>query len=176
MKKLIDFIKHHQVIAFFVITFTITWGLGFTFDAVMNQGKYLLAPLTFVALCGPALAGIIVTGITDTQPLSEKGKASWIAFFVALCLVTLVFLANNTFINHAPFSPLLTVFIMVSAIPVAFAPISGISASSICLARCSGNVVSDLPFQSALYPAQADGDVIGNFHQDLLNLASIHRI
>ena len=120
MKKLIDFIKHHQVIAFFVITFTITWGLGFTFDAVMNQGKYLLAPLTFVALCGPALAGIIVTGITDTQPLSEKGKASWIAFFVALCLVTLVFLANNTFINHAPFSPLLTVFIMVSAIPVAF--------------------------------------------------------
>jgi len=120
MKKNIDLIKHHQVIAFFVITFTITWGLGFTFEAVMNQGKELFAPLTFVALCGPALAGIIVTGITDTQPKSEKGKATWIAFFIALFTVTLVFLANNIFINHAPVSPVMVIFILVSATPVAF--------------------------------------------------------
>jgi hypothetical protein len=29
MNKLTNWIKHHQIIAFFAITFVITWGLGF---------------------------------------------------------------------------------------------------------------------------------------------------
>ena len=45
MNKITDWIRHNQIIAFFMITFGITWGLGFTYDAVMNQGKDLLMPL-----------------------------------------------------------------------------------------------------------------------------------
>ncbi len=30
MDKLTDWIKHHQIAAFFIITFAITWGLGFS--------------------------------------------------------------------------------------------------------------------------------------------------
>lgn len=65
MMKPANWIRHHQVAAFFLITFAITWGLGFSFDAVMNEASLLLAPLVFVALCGPALAGIAVTGDPD---------------------------------------------------------------------------------------------------------------
>jgi hypothetical protein len=56
MNKLIESIKYHQVAAFFIMTFAITWRLGFSNCAVIKQGQFLLAPLVFVATYGPALA------------------------------------------------------------------------------------------------------------------------
>jgi membrane protease YdiL (CAAX protease family) len=115
-----DWIRRHQIVAFFLITFAITWGLGFSFDAVVNRGSVLLAPLAFVALCGPALAGIIVTAVRDTRTREESRKAFWIAFSVAWIVSTLVFLANNTFINQASLSTGMVAFTLVSVVPVAF--------------------------------------------------------
>lgn len=57
MQKLTNLIKRHQVIAFFVIAFVISWGLAFSWDAVLNRDQGLLLPLAFVAVCGPGLAG-----------------------------------------------------------------------------------------------------------------------
>jgi membrane protease YdiL (CAAX protease family) len=120
MNKLTGWIKSHQVTAFFIITFAISWGLGFTYDAVMNKGIFLLAPLAFVATCGPALAGIIVSTVCNTQPKQGTKRTYWMAFLVAWVVSALVFLANNTFINHAPFSPVMVGFTLVSVVPVAF--------------------------------------------------------
>jgi len=120
MTKLTNWIKGHQVAAFFIITLAISWGLGFTWDAVMNKGIFLLAPLAFIAACGPALAGIIISAVTNAQPRQGTSRTPWIAFFVAWCVSTLVFLANNTFINHAPLSPVMIGFTLVSVVPVAF--------------------------------------------------------
>ena len=120
MNRLTHWIKGHQVIAFFIIAFAITWGLGFSYGAVLNKGIFLLAPLVFIATCGPALAGIIVTAITNSQPRQGTRKAFWIAFLVAWVVSALVFLAHNTFINHAPLNPVMIVFAIVSVLPVAF--------------------------------------------------------
>jgi len=120
MNKLTNWLKGHQIIAFFIITFAITWGLGFSYGAVMRQGQFLLAPLVFVATCGPALAGIIISAVSNTQPRQAASKTPSIAFLVAWVVSALVFLANNTFINHAPFSPVMVVFTFVSVVPVAF--------------------------------------------------------
>jgi membrane protease YdiL (CAAX protease family) len=119
MKKLTAWIKNHQVISFFIIAFAITWGLGFSYNAVMNRGIFLLAPVAFIATCGPALAGIIVTAVSGTQPRQGTRKAFWIAFLVAWVVSVLVFLANNTFINHAPLNPVMVGFTLVSVVPVA---------------------------------------------------------
>lgn len=120
MNKLTAWIKGHQVIAFFILTFAITWGMGFSYDAVIRKGNVLLAPLAFVATCGPALAGIIITAITHTQPREGTKRAYWIAFLVAWGISALAFLANNIVINHAPFSPIMVGFTLVSVTPVAF--------------------------------------------------------
>jgi membrane protease YdiL (CAAX protease family) len=120
MSKLTDWVNSHQVTAFFIITFAITWGLGFTYDAVMNKGVFLLAPLVFVATCGPALAGTIVSAVSNTQPKEGTKRTYWIAFLIAWVVSALVFLANNTFINHAPFSLVMIGFTLVSVVPVAF--------------------------------------------------------
>jgi len=120
MMQLTEWIRRHQIAAFFIITFAITWGLGFSYDAVVNQGNLVLVPLAFLATCGPALAGIIVTAVSNTQPRQEARKAFWLAFFVAWVVLTLVFLVDNIFINRAPFSPGMVFFILVSVVEVAF--------------------------------------------------------
>ena len=120
MKKIIVWIKRHQVITFFIIAFAITWGLGFSYGAVLKKGQFLLAPLVFIATCGPALAGIIITALINTQPREGSKRTYWIAFCVAWVVSTSVFLAHNTLINHAPFSPVMVGFSLVSVVPVAF--------------------------------------------------------
>jgi hypothetical protein len=100
MNHLVDWIKRHHIITFFAITFTISWGLGFSYLAVY-KGEFLLAPLAFIATCGPALAGIIISTICNTQPREGTKRTYWTAFLVAWVVSALVFLAHNTFINDA---------------------------------------------------------------------------
>jgi len=40
MNKLTHRIKQHQIVAFFAVTFAITWGLGFFFDEAMNKDNF----------------------------------------------------------------------------------------------------------------------------------------
>jgi membrane protease YdiL (CAAX protease family) len=120
MNKLTNWIKNHQVAAFFIITFTITWGLGFSYSAVLQQGQFLLFPLVVIATCGPALAGIIITAITNTEPRQGTRRAVWIAFLVAWVISTLVCVTNLTFIEQVPLSPAVVGLFTISVAPVAF--------------------------------------------------------
>ncbi len=120
MNKLTDWIKGHQVTAFFIITFATTWGLGFSYDAALNKGMFLLFPLASIATCGPALAGIIISAVSNTQPRQGSSRTPWIAFFVAWVVSALVFVAHNTLFNIAPLSPVVIGFTFVLVVPVAF--------------------------------------------------------
>ena len=120
MNKPAKLIKHHQAAAFFIITFVISWGMGYTWVLVINKGIFLFAPLTALTMVGPALAGIIISAISNTQPKQGTKRTYLIAFLIAWVVSVLVFLANNTFINHAPFSPMVVGFTVVSVVPVAF--------------------------------------------------------
>ena len=119
--KFIDWIRDHQLISFFILTFLITWGLGFSYSAVMKQRQFLILPLVFIATCGPALAGIIIKVISGIRSKSEESwRNSWIAFFVSFIVSLIVCLANLVFINNIHLSPMLIGIVIVSVIPVAF--------------------------------------------------------
>jgi membrane protease YdiL (CAAX protease family) len=120
MRKLIDWIKRHQLVAFFAIAFAITWGLGFSYGAVLRRGQFSLLPLVYLATCGPALAGIILTALANTEARQGTRKAFWIAFLVAWVVSALVFLANSIFFNHLPLSFKMVRLALVSVLPVAF--------------------------------------------------------
>ena len=121
MKKLTNWVKDHQVISFFVLAFLITWGLGFSYGAVVRQGKFLMAPLLFAATCGPALAGIIITVITGKWQKSEGHRLkAWIVFLLAWIASIAIFLANFVFVNKATVSWMLVGIVIISVIPVAF--------------------------------------------------------
>ena len=129
MKKLTDWIKNHQLAAFFLISFAITWGLGFAYDAVLKHEQYLWLPVVFVATCGPGLAGIIISAIADSQPKQGPRSAFWVAFVAAWLVALLVFLANLRFIENTPLSVAFVIVIMVSVLPVSFVIASAYSRS-----------------------------------------------
>src|SRR5512136_1966378 len=118
MNKAVDWIREHQVTAFFIIAFAITWGLGFSYIG-FYKGMFLLMPLGVIATCGPALAGIFISAISNTQPRQGSRKSSWIAFLLAWVVSALVFVAHTTLFDHAPFSPALVGLTLVSVTPVA---------------------------------------------------------
>jgi len=120
MQKVTDWIKRHQIAAFFIITFAITWGLGFSFEATLNQTQTLLAPLMIIAMCGPALAGIIISSVTITQPKQGTRKKNWVAFFAAWFVSAFVFTTHTVFIDHAPLIPGMIIPALVLVVPVVF--------------------------------------------------------
>ena len=120
MNKLTDWIRRHQVAAFFILTFAISWGLGFSASAVMVRGQYLLFPLVFVAACGPGLGGIIVAAISNTESRQGARKAFWLALLAAWFVSMLVYLANWRFIDHFPFSAAFLGLVAIAVVPVAF--------------------------------------------------------
>lgn len=120
MKKLKYWIKQHQIAAFYMIAFAITWGLAFSYDAVVNRGQDFLMPVVTIAICGPAFSGIIVSSIINTQPKQTSRKSFWIAFLVAWCLSGLVFLANLKYMEGVSLTVAVVIVIMVSVLPVAF--------------------------------------------------------
>jgi len=120
MQKLTNWIKHHQVVTFYIPALIITWGLEFAYDAVVNRDQFLLLPVVFVGVCGPGLAGIIISAVTNTQPKQGSRKAFWIAFIVAWLVSLLVCIANSKFIEQVPLSLVVIGLFTISVVPVAF--------------------------------------------------------
>lgn len=63
-KKLSGWIKHHNVSAFFILAFTISWAIWIFTRFVIAQ-KGIFHPFYFVGVFGPFLSAVIVTGITE---------------------------------------------------------------------------------------------------------------
>jgi len=116
MTKLSNWIERNQLKTFFILTFSITWGLGFSFGCVY-RGQFSLLPLTAIALCGPALAGIIITTITNTRPKQGTNKVFLSAFIIAWIVCSVVFLTQNRLFLNNLFH---TELVLVTVIPVAF--------------------------------------------------------
>lgn len=120
MRKIQTWIRTHQLASFFLITLAFSWGLGFSYFLIFQNGLEILFPIAAVAICGPALAGIIITRTCNTAPQRETNKPYWIVFIIILLISSVVFLANNVFVNQAPFSPAMLVIIPIIVSPVAF--------------------------------------------------------
>jgi len=116
MTKLTNWIEHNQLKTFFILTFSITWGLGFSFSSVY-RGQFIFMPLTAIALCGPALAGIIITMITNTRPKQGTNKVFYSAFIIAWIVCVAVYLTQNRLFFNNLFP---TKLVLVTVIPVAF--------------------------------------------------------
>jgi len=106
INKLTELIRRHQVVAFFVLTFAISWGLWIPFLPLIYSGKQpLLTPLLIFAAYMPAVAGITITRIIDPQPRQGSRKAPWIVFVVAWIPATMVFILHLVLRTKANLSP-----------------------------------------------------------------------
>jgi membrane protease YdiL (CAAX protease family) len=118
MNKITKWIKQHQVAAFYILAFAITWGLGFSYGAVVKRSQHRLSPLVSLASCGPALAGMIIATVINTKPKQGSRKAFWIAFLVALTVSAAIHSAYLLLYGRFNYSPVEIGFRLLIVLPV----------------------------------------------------------
>lgn len=82
MTTLVNWIKHHQVAAFFIIAFGISWPL-FLLIFFIFPGNEIVKLNGLLAVFSPALAAMLVSAIVEPRPKSGSSRPRWIAFGLA---------------------------------------------------------------------------------------------
>jgi membrane protease YdiL (CAAX protease family) len=89
MRKITVWIKHHQVLTFFLLVFAITWP-GFFLVYYIFPGNMIVAALTAPIVFSPALAAMLIAGLSQPQPRHPPTKARWVVFLLAWLAATAV--------------------------------------------------------------------------------------
>ena len=83
MTKLSGWIRRHQVLAFFILAFVISWtvlSIYVPFSPKDPTGGVLVEPLVVFS---PALMAMLISGIADPLPKREGSRPRWIAFILS---------------------------------------------------------------------------------------------
>lgn len=89
MNKLTNWIKNHQVTAFLIFAYAITWP-GFFLVFFIFPGNQLVEILCSQVVFSPALAAMLISGIVEPHPRLEPSRARWITFAVAWLFASIV--------------------------------------------------------------------------------------
>ncbi len=129
MNKLTDWIKRHQVAAYFIITFAITWGLGFSYGAILKRNQFLLLPLMFTRPAARHLQGSLSSQLSTPSRGKGRGNPFWITFFIAGVRVCARLSCQPHIPRTCSIIPALIGLFIVSVVPVALVITLAIPAS-----------------------------------------------
>jgi membrane protease YdiL (CAAX protease family) len=158
MISLTDFIKRHQLIAYFVLTYAFSWALWIPFQRLALDGHEILKPLISLGIFGPALVGIGLSAILNPRPRQSNRKSATITFIVVWIIATLIIILDQVLREHLELSSLLVVICIVTALLPAFilssvfSPLPGIRAHLITYVKPKGAFVYYL-LALTLFPA-----------------------
>lgn len=91
MIKIANWINGHPLISYFILCFTISWGLLISFGPIYARGVVVVVPILVLALFGPALAGIILSAIIHSEPKQATPSKRLLTFFLTWLVATPVF-------------------------------------------------------------------------------------
>ena len=91
MKRTANWIAGHPLTSYFALCFAISWGLLISFGPLYARGVVIIVPLLMLALFGPALAGMIVSGVVNPGPERATPGRRAVAFFLTWLVATPVF-------------------------------------------------------------------------------------
>jgi len=127
MTNLTEFLKRHQLIAYFVLTYVITWGLLISIQPLFLHGQKTLAPLISLGVFAPALVGIGLSAILKPRPRQGSRKLAAIAFIVVWILASVVIILNLTVNEQMVWSTPLGVICVITGLLPAFVASSAFS-------------------------------------------------
>lgn len=127
--RIAEWVRRHQILTFYALTFAIAWGLGFPFigPAVRRGGAGLAFVAAPVALFSPALAGIAVSAVVAPGPKRGPRWVPAVAFLVTLALAMAVLIVGFERQSRAAIPPIGLVFVAAMALPPACVVASGFS-------------------------------------------------
>jgi len=120
MNNLTEYIKRHQLIAYFVLTYTFSWALWIPLQQLVLGGQHVLRPLISLGIFGPALVGIGLSAILKPRPRQGSRKPAAITFIAVWIIATLIIVIDQVVREQLDLSPLLVVISAVTAILPAF--------------------------------------------------------
>ena len=127
MSNLIEYLKRHQLLAYFVLTYVITWGLLISIQPLYLHGQKTLAPLISLGIFGPALASIGLSAIINPRPRQGSRKSAAIAFIVVWILASLIIILQLTVNQQMQWSTPLAVVSVITGLLPAFVASSAYS-------------------------------------------------
>lgn len=89
MNRVAKWIKNHQVMAFFVLVFAISWP-GFFLAFFVFPGNELVEILVSQVVFSPALAAMLISGIAEPSPKTERGGTRRIVFVAVWILASAI--------------------------------------------------------------------------------------
>jgi membrane protease YdiL (CAAX protease family) len=88
--NLTEYLKRHQLIAYFVLTYAFSWALLIAFQPLFLEGRKSLAPLISLGIFAPALVSIGLSAVLKPRPRQGSRKPAVIAFIVVWILSSVI--------------------------------------------------------------------------------------
>lgn len=120
MTNLTDYIKRHQIIAYFVFTYAFSWGLWIPLQPLVLDGNVILSPLISLGVFGPALVSIGLSAILNPSPKQGNRKNIIISFIGAWIISTIIILIGQLAIEKISLSSVLVVLSAITALLPAY--------------------------------------------------------
>lgn len=127
MNNLTEFIRRHQLIAYFVLTYAFSWALWIPLQQLVLDGQDILRPLISLGIFGPALVGIGLSALLRPRPKEGSRKPAAIAFIAVWIVATLIIALDQVVREQLALSPLMIVISVVTALLPAFVVSSAFS-------------------------------------------------
>lgn len=96
MTNLIEYLKRHQLLAYFVLTYAVSWGLLILFQPLYLEGQRTVAPLISLGIFAPALVSIGLSAVLKPHPRQGSRKPALIAAVVVWILASLIIILYLT--------------------------------------------------------------------------------
>lgn len=132
MTNLTDFIKRHQIIAYFVFTYAFSWGLWIPLQPLVLDGYDVLQPLISLGVFGPALVSIGLSAILNPSPKQGNRRNITVSFISTWIISSIIILISRLAIYHFAYSLMLVAISAITALLPAYivssiySPIPGI--------------------------------------------------
>ncbi len=94
MNNLTEFIRRHQLIAYFVLTYAFSWTLWIPLQQFVLNGRNYLMPLISLGVFAPALVGIGLSAVLNPRPKLGSSKPALIAFIVVWIIASVIIIMN----------------------------------------------------------------------------------
>ena len=120
MANLIEYLKRHQLIAYFVLTYVFMWTLLILVQPLYLEGQRIVAPLLSLAVFAPALVSMGLSAVIKPRPRQGSRKPAVIAFFIVWILASPIIISYLTVNQQMELSTRLVILSVVAGLLPAF--------------------------------------------------------
>jgi uncharacterized protein len=134
MEKLVELIKRHQLVAYFILTYAFSWALWLIAQPLYLGGNRIVAPLISLGIFSPALVSIGLSALIKPHPRQGSRRTAVVAFVIAWILASVIFIQYLILLDEMALTTRLVVVCMITAflpafvVSAIFSTIPGVSA------------------------------------------------